>query len=242
MEKISNKNALKILREEIPPIIFTTISSLTAINPVWSVIFVSALGIIKAWGAFGQARINELVEFISQHKAEFLNEVLETDKFKSIFLNVLERHMKEVMEEKRQILRNYLLNVGRGVNKTFNYHTKILFILDQVTIDELKVLYALQTLQNQKLVLTQKIIQEGEPKDKPRAEPFEENYNLSQIKSVLNEEITPEELENILKSLRSYGLILAREFTSPLLGGGNYEFQVNGLSNFGNIFLDFIKK
>jgi len=245
MEKISNKNALKILlREGIPPIIFTTITSLTTINPVWSVLFVSAMGIIKVWGAFGQARINELVEFISQHKTEFLNDILETDKFKSVFLNVLERHTKEVMEEKRKILRNYLLNIGRGINKEFNYHTKILFILDQITTDELEVLYAVKKLQNQKLVLKQKIIHEGQPSDKPRTEPFEENYNLNQIKLATynNNKITIEEIENILKSLRSYGLIMAREFTSPLFGGGSYEFQVSGITNFGNFFLDFIEK
>ncbi len=244
MKKISNKNALKILSEEIPPIIFTTIASLATINPIWSVVFVSATGIIKAWGAFGQARVNELVKFIDQHKTEFLDDILNSDKFKSVFLNVLERHMKEVMEEKRQILRNYLLNVGRGINKEFNYHTKILFVLDQITIDELKVLHALKKLQDQKLILKQKIIYEGEPLDKPRIEPFKENYNLNQIKSAIdnNNEITIEEIENILKSLRSYGLIMARELTAALFGGEDYEFQVSGITNFGNIFLDFIEK
>src|SRR3990167_5356269 len=94
-KQITSSNGLNILARVVPQIMFATISGLTAVNPTWGVLFVTAMGIITAWGDFGQSRINELISFISKHKEEFVKEVIEGDNFKTLFLNILERHMKE---------------------------------------------------------------------------------------------------------------------------------------------------
>lgn len=119
------------------PILFETISALVGYNPTWSVLFLTSVGLINVWGEFGQKRINELVEFIAAHKEEFLNEVLESDKFKAVFLNVLEMHMKEVNDQKRALLRNYLLAVGKNTAPDFSEHTKLIYTLNTITLEEL---------------------------------------------------------------------------------------------------------
>ncbi len=134
---IKTANALPIWAKNIPPIIFTAISGLTAINPIWSVLFATSSALINAWGDFGQSRVNELVSFINDHKEEFVADVIETDTFKTLFLNILERHMKEASEEKRQLLRNYLLSAGKGINPDFNEFTRMNSTLDTISLEEL---------------------------------------------------------------------------------------------------------
>ena len=214
-KEISNESALKILSGVLPPIIFAPIVTLASINPVWSVLFVSAMGLINVWGSFGQARINELIEFIDQHKTEFLDDILKTDKFKSIFLNVLERHMKETMKEKREILRNYLLNVGQGTQKKFNHHTKILFILDQISFEEIDLLKWLKKNQHSNTLTAKKI------KDS-----FFYSGNPP-----LNATGT-DRIEFILQSLGNYGVIFMKT--------GRWDGTYYEISNFGKIFLDFV--
>ncbi len=139
-DEISAKSGLEILGKVLPTYIFTCITALTAINPTWSVLFAAASGIINTWSDFGQARINELVQYIDEHREEFVDEIIATDKFKGVFLNVLERHMTEVMEAKRELLRGYLLGVGVGVQADFDYHSKILSVLDQISFEEIALL------------------------------------------------------------------------------------------------------
>jgi len=214
---ISPKSALAILSEHVPPIIYTTIASLVVVNPIWGILFISAMGIIRAWGDFGQARINELVKFIDEHKEEFVADILKTPKFKSVFLNVLERHMKETMEEKRKILRSYLLNVGKGINKDFDYHTKILLVVDQITLDEiavLNILYKKAKNQSQKL----------------------DNLHLNLTRIPELEKYNQDYLRDILNTLHAFRLITVTEATVGAV------MVLKQITNFGVKFLEFIKE
>src|SRR3989344_1120738 len=139
-KEITQSEGFKILSKTVPQILFQTISSLYALNPVWGVLFTTATGIITAWGEFGQSRINELVKFIAEHKDEFVKEVIEGDDFKTLFLNVMERHMKEASEEKRRLLRNYLLNVGKKIEPNFNEYTRMNNVLDTISLVEIDLL------------------------------------------------------------------------------------------------------
>ncbi len=142
-DSISTKDELALLAKNVPSALYGVISGLVAVNPVWSVLFITAIGLINVWGDFGQARVNELVEEIDKHKGEFNPEVLATDKFKSVFLNVLEAHVQETMGSKRQLYRNYLINVGKGVYVDFDYHSKLLTVLNLITFEEIHALEAL---------------------------------------------------------------------------------------------------
>lgn len=121
-------------------IIAKAIAGLAALNPTWGLLFGFAGPLIGMWGDWGQERINEQVEFIEKHKDEFKKEIIESDDFKTLFLNILERHMKEASEEKRKLLRNYLLNVGRGISPSFNEYTRMNNIMDTITLYEIDML------------------------------------------------------------------------------------------------------
>lgn len=139
-KKLSHKKVTELLVSGMADPIQAAIIALTAINPVWGVLMGFGKAIWTTWGAFGQERVNELVVYIDEHKEEFVREVIEGDDFKTLFLNVLERHMKEASEEKRKLLRNYLLNVGKGVNPDFNEYTRMNNVMDSISLYEIDLL------------------------------------------------------------------------------------------------------
>ena len=49
--------------------------------------------------------------------------------------------MKEASEEKRKLLRNYLLNVGKGINPDFNEYTRMNNVMDTITLYEIDILH-----------------------------------------------------------------------------------------------------
>lgn len=210
-EGVSAKDALQILGKQTAPVIFVALQSLVGINPIWSILFVSAIGLINLWGDYGQARINELVQYIDKHRKEFVGEILESDKFKAIFLNVLERHMKEVMAEKRALLRDYLLNVGKGVHREFDNHTKILFALDNISHEELHLLIWLKDHRIQRnLMLESKLT----------------NFLYNGF------QYSGGSFELALQALRNYGVVVLRD------GSLANDYQI---TDFGCMFLEFIE-
>lgn len=213
-KEISTINGMKILGQVLPPMAFSMLTGLIALSPEWSSAFILTLGVVQVWGKFGQVRINELVQFIDEHKEEYIKEILETDKFKSIFLNVVERHTKEVYEEKRKMLRNYLLNVGKGINKEFNYHTKILWILDQITLDEVEVLNAIY--------------------EYAKKQPSLNEFHLSSSSLGFSKKHGDYYLRRLLNSLSSYGLITISDATM------GPDTAIKQFSDIGEIFLQFI--
>ncbi|OGN27531.1 MAG: hypothetical protein A3A33_04905 [Candidatus Yanofskybacteria bacterium RIFCSPLOWO2_01_FULL_49_25] len=233
---ISTTEGLKILAETIPPILFATIQSLTALNPTWGVLFATAMGIISAWGSFGQSRINELTLFISEHKEEFIKEIIEGDDFKTLFLNVLERHMKEASEEKRKLLRNYLLNVGRGVNPDFNEYTRMNSALDNISFDEINMLKLWDIegpieayfLSHTKFTITMSSIQSIVHGLKPRVDAWS--------KLIADENKSRNNQALLLLSYK--GLLFA--LSEDNVGSGQ-EVKVVEITNFGKAFLAFIR-
>ncbi len=231
-------SALPIWARNIPPIIFTAIQGLTAINPIWSVLFATSTALINAWGDFGQTRVNELVLFINEHKEEFMADVIETDKFKTLFLNVLERHMKESSEEKRQLLRNYLLSTGKGMNPNFNEFTKMNNTLDTISLEEIDFL-KLWDSDNAVGSYINKHIQQ------PHA------LTISDIQSCIYT-MTPRDSKLIAMidsqhQSRNNQILISLSYKGLLYGltqdnfGSGQEVRIKEITPFGKTFLSFIK-
>jgi hypothetical protein len=137
---MSKSEAKQISLTKKAEIVARAVVGLAALNPTWGLLFGFAAPLIGLWDDFGQERINEQAEFIERHRDEFKKEIIEGDDFKTLFLNVLERHMKEASEEKRKLLRNYLLNVGKGINPGFNEFTRMNNVMDTITLYEIDML------------------------------------------------------------------------------------------------------
>lgn len=138
--EIAGEEGLKIVVRQVVPTLTAVAASFFGLHPEWALLLNFAAPLMGAWGEFGQARISEQLEFIAKHKDEFVKEIVEGDDFKTLFLNVLERHMREASKERRELLRNYLLNVGKGVLPDFNEYTRMNNVMDNITLHEIDLL------------------------------------------------------------------------------------------------------
>jgi hypothetical protein len=240
-KQISTSDAMGILVKYVPDIGFTMINALVVVNPIWAVLFVAAKGIYGAWGDFGQSRLNELTTELADKKNTFDPEVLETDKFKSIFLSILERHMKESLGERRKLFRKYLISVAQGENHDFDYHTKLLNIMDQITGDELRLLMLLPTIikdsNDEYLAYASE-----EQRNSFDAGTRDFQMNTLQIKMRLkNWRIKTKDLAALIRFLTNYGLIVTYDVSAVGIGGGgNNDLAFSGLTAIGSVFYDFI--
>jgi hypothetical protein len=73
-------------------------------------------------------------------KERLVDEVVQSDKFKAVFIKTIGNNITESNEEKRQLLKNYVLNFACGIESEFNEHTKLLSTLNAITMDELALL------------------------------------------------------------------------------------------------------
>lgn len=239
--QISTSAAVEIIAEHVPEIVFTAVSALVVVQPVWALIFLTAKGIYSAWGEFGQARLNELVIDLEKSKNSFDFRVIETDEFKSIFLSTLERHMKESSDLKRKLLRNYLISVGQGKLPGFDYHTKLLSILDQITGDELRLFMLFPNIiedsNNELLSLAT-----DKQQDASELRNREVTMNVVQVKMRLkNWKIENRNLSALIRFLTNYGLIISQDVSvGGIGGGGSTDITFQGITEVGKVFYDFI--
>lgn len=239
-KSISTTKALGILAKNIPDIVFTAISSLVVVHPEFAIMFLTGKGIFNAWGEFGQEKLNELTIGLEKSKGTFDPAIIETEEFKSVFLSVLERHMKESSDVKRQLLRNYLISVGQGKNPSFDYHTKLLNILDQITGDELRL-----------FMLLPNIVEDSDKEMAHLSAQSQTVYDLSkreismntlQVKMRLkNWEIKTKNLSALIRFLTNYGLISSQDTSTSGIGGaGSTDINFEGVTDMGEIFYKFI--
>lgn len=234
-EQILKKSGTEIITRQGTVAVIGIIGALTAVNPTWGVLFAIATSIMGVWGEFGQARTKELIDFLADHKDEFVDKILESERFKSVFVNILDRQIKEVSEEKRRLFRTYLLNLGKGLSPDFNMDSKLLTILDQITFEELEILQVWKAGSKPYDQVLSKI-SSFDPDD------GSVGLNEHQVMFAFDEtgQIEKEDIMFILKSLANYGLLDISENNGVVLGGGSDGVRVKRISPFGKIFLQYI--
>lgn len=231
MESIKNTDLVEYGLSEMPLIILPLLTTLTSSSPYWAVLFATASAMMTAWGKFGQNRIVEFAEFIDKNKELFSKKIIESDDFKSVFLNVLERHIKEISEEKRKLLRNYFLNVGKGIHPEFNEHTRLLNTLDTISPEEIKML---KLFDSDELFKRWQSAHQEMSLDVQSMEQIIRESKLS-----INFSFGKNELNNQTLLLLGYkGLlyVLSRDNF-----GSGVEAKTKNITDFGQKFLDFIK-
>lgn len=240
-QEISTDKALEILGKNIPDIVFTAMTPLLAAYPILAILFLTGKGIYGAWGDFGQARLNEFVSGLEKKQDSFDPKILETDKFKSVFLSILEKHMKESSEERRGLLRNYLISMAQGKNPSFDYHTKLLNVLDQITGDELRLFVLLPNIikdSNDEFLAfaTEETRRSFDPSKR------EVNMNTVQVRMRLKGwKIRTRDLSSLMRFLTNYGIISSYDVSTTMIGGGgSNDLIFAGLTDAGSVFYNFI--
>lgn len=215
-------------------------ASLIIPDPVWKSIFLLAIPLINVWGNFGVKRCEEYLDYINKKQNEFDNNVIRTDEFRSFFLSTLERHFKESSKRKRKLFRTVLLNFGSSRNIDYDYSTKILSILDQITFDELKVVNIWSGKLQEALVEKNKTLNYSYKKVEEILS--SEGANEHQIYFAFEKDIgkpTLNELVQILRALGNYGLLSIRDTSGVILGDGSEGIHVK-ITKFGKLFINYI--
>ncbi len=230
-KEIDSKKALQILGNSLSDVAIGTVTYLTTLSPQLVVLLLTAKGIYSAWGEFGQTRLNELLEALKDEVENFKEEAVTKDEFKGLFLNILEKHMRESDSEKRRLLRRYLISVAKGEREHYSNHTKLLLIMDQITADELRL-----------FMLLPKIIEDFKEEAESLGSKLNDlNANSTQINLRLNKWTkTDGQIEQLLRFLSNYGLVVTVDFTANTLGGGTPSIRFKGLTDSGWAFYKFL--
>lgn len=229
---ISEGESLKILAHNISDIALATATAIVGINPTFAVLLLTGKGIFTAWGEYGQARLNELLLDIQNEVNTIKTEIINKDEFKGLFLDILDKHMRETSELKRDRLRRYLISVAQGKAERFTNHTKLLVILDQITADELRL-----------FMLLPSIIQDSVAEIESNGGTVRGlDMNPAQIRSRLsNWHMTDGQIEMLLRFLGNYGLIVSNDIShSTMGGGGSTHLNFKGLTESGWALYKFL--
>lgn len=239
--KVSLTEATDILIRNVPDIILAGFAPLIAVYPVLGVLIATGKGIYGAWGDFGRSRLNEFVKGLEVKKDSFNSKILETDKFKSLFLDTLERHMKESSNDRRHMLRCYLISVAQGKHPEFDYHTKLLSVLNQITGDELRLLMLLPNIIKD---WDDEFMAHASADERMSFDPSKRQLQMNtvQIKMRLkNWAIKTRDLATLIRFLTNYGIIKSFDVSiSGIGGGGSNDLVFVGFTDVGMIFYDYI--
>lgn len=230
-QEISQGESLKILGGHVSDIALAAATSIAVINPPLGLLLLSGRGIYTAWGEFGQARLNELLLDLESDVDSIKKEVVNKDEFKGLFLNILDKHMRETSISKREYLRRYLISAAQGKRENFSNHTKLLLILDQITADELRLFMLLPSIVEDSIEEIESV--GGVMK--------ELDMNSTQVQMRLcNWTQTKGQIETLLRFLGNYGLIISNDVSLSTIGGGSTHLNFKGLTEVGWAFYNFL--
>lgn len=213
------------------------------VSPEFALLSCSIASVVGYWGDYANDRTLDFLKQFAENKEHLVQEIVESDKFKAVFIKAVSENITESNEEKRQLLKNYLLNFACGVEAEFNEHTKLLNTLNAITIDELAMLKLWEDsgmvesdhrYENVGRITVGDIGNIIWNTRKPGQSEVGD-YEKYVLKLVENKDMG----NQILLSLGYKGLLY-------VLGEDNFgsgqEAKVKGITEFGKIFLAFIKK
>ncbi|MFA6307134.1 MAG: hypothetical protein WC639_05000 [Patescibacteria group bacterium] len=242
-KKNQNKNSINSIVVGFP-VIAQGLEALGYTTNKFSFVASAVCALISIWGNFANKKVSDFMLQFEEHKDDLVMSVVQSDKFISVFLELFDRNIKESNEEKRQLLKNYILNMAIGIEQDFNEHTKLINVLNNITADELIILkmwgeggiisnntryknigrITVNEIRN--CVLDTRSVKNN---NKLGAEE-DYIYNLSKVKDKLNQ---------ILLSLGYKDLLYV--LSENNFGSGE-EARVKNITNFGKSFLNFIRK
>lgn len=240
-EKIASAS-IRVIKN-FAPALTTAFQQIGWISPEFNLILNSVSSIVGYYGDFANDRTLDFLKQFADNKERLVQEIVHSEKFKAVFIKTLSDNITESNEEKRQLLKNYILNFARGVEVEFNEHTKLLNTLNTITGEELAMLKLWD--------------EDGLIKEDGRFEGVA-RITVNDIKRIVfdakrRKKNAIQDYENHLLKLadnKDAGnqILLSLGYKDLLyvLGENNFgsgeEAKVNDITNFGKVFLNFIKK
>lgn len=218
------------------PIISQGLEVMGTISPNLSFVVSGVCGIISLWGNLAKEKGEDFMQQFIDNEDKIKEEIIKSEKFCSVFLEVFDKNIKESNEEKRKLLKNYILNFACGIEKDFNEHTKLINVLNDITMEEFNFLQ----LWNETNPCT--ILNVG----------GYYSYTVSEIESILRAKCKyhpflqknyikdKNKCNQILISLGNKGLLYV--LSKDNFGSGEEARANKDITEFGKIFLNFIKE
>ena len=225
------------------PALTTAFQQIGWISPEFALLSSSICSVVGYWGDYAIDRTLDFLRQFAENKDRLVHDIVQSDKFKAVFIKAISENITESNEEKRQLLKNYVLNFACGVEADFNDHTKLLNTLNTITIDELAVL---------------KLWEDGGLVESDQRYKNVGRMTVGDIKSIIWDTRKPGQSEvgdyekyvlKLVEDKDSGNQILLSLGYKDLLYvlsednfGSGQEARVKGITDFGKIFLAFIKK
>lgn len=190
---------------------------------------------VAVWLIFWRARsktvTEKLIAVIDESlDTKLIDDLAKSESFKIVFPQIFEALIKEVSGEKSESYYTYFRHFIQNPNSNSKYITKALFVLMQMTPEELDFLSIFQgELQQEYVTRNNKI---GMTLEKANQDVW--RANTTQLNFVLNGKYPDAILLSIINSLYSHGIII---------GATTYNgaMAMNGITEFGKYFIDSLK-
>lgn len=212
---------LKIITQDIS--IPTIIAVASIKDPKLAVFFTFLSGVITTVSEWKKKRAEEVINNVGIER--IIRLIQRDDKTRDILHKILENVMDESSKKKRKLFYNYIHKLDNNIHKDFDYHSKLIAVVNEITFNELDMLLTFSNIFLEVLkIIRRKDIKSKIPKGVNVADIFKHKYFTY---------MSPRLLDSFLLRLSSYDLIYA-EF-------GLYDGTAYGpVTYFGKIFIDFI--
>ena len=212
-------------------------------SPEFALLSNSILSVVGYYGDYANDRTLDFLEQFVENKERLVQEVVQSDKFKAVFIKALSDNITESNENKRRMLKKYILNFACGTEMEFDEHTKLLNALNTITMEEVAILKLWDengTIQNNRRYqqvgrLTVGDISSIVLDTRRNGKTTLDEYEIFIMELVKNKDVG----NQLLLSLGYKGLLYV--LSEDNFGSGQ-EARVKDITNFGKVFLSFIKE
>lgn len=210
-------------------------SAISIFNPFIGVGVVATSGVWTLVNKWRNERVKEVKKSVGSKR--LLEIIQRDDRSKDILHKILFNILQEESKRKRELYYNYISQLHKNINPSFDYHSKIILTINSITFDELDSLVWLADKYDSILRQTVKKQKKENPGTKVNAG---KDRGLS-VRDISDSGYFRKKdshniwLEDRLVRLGNYGLVAVK---NGRFGGTFF----GPISDFGEIFLQFIKE
>jgi len=237
------KDATVRVAKNFSPALVDSLSTLGLVNPAFIPLISLAHSILGYWGDYANDKTKDLLQEFVNNKEKIVAEVVSSDKFKAIFLKILSDNITESNEEKRKYLKNYIVNFACGVESDFNEHSKLIYTLNNITLEEIEML----KMWDETGAVEKRYREIG---DAPGRSIRDNALDVSVLAMYARDQKASLKILNFdrIEQSKNNQILLSLGYKDLLyvLSADNFgsgvEAKTKGLTDFGRTFLNFIKK
>lgn len=202
----------------------SAIALISITQPYIGVLATFIYGAAKVIQKWKYDRMEEVYRNVGGKK--LLDLINKDDKMRDILHKILQNVMDESSEQKRKFFYSYIHNLTKDLHSEFDYHTKLISVLNQITLDEFDILVIFANHFDEMLKLN------GRSDNNAK---IPNGLNVGQIMKYKGfDQMDPGLLDNFLTTLSAYGLLYSG---FGALGGTTF----GPTTYFGRVFIDFIE-